>query len=115
MVFVVVVAVVANLISRLTLFKTLPRKIWVGDCYSVAAVLSRNNNNNNHGEHRIAKLSKADQSNNGSLTNSLKCYVKPMKDPMSVSPGKGNQRATRCKEKNIFLYLVWFSKFPQLD
>ena len=55
MVFVVVVAVVANLISRSYSY-TLPR-----DCYSVAAVLSRNNNNNNHGGHRIAKLSKADQ------------------------------------------------------
>ena len=63
MVFVVVVAVVANLISRSYSY-TLPRKIWVGDCYSVAAVLSRNNNNNNNGGHRIAKLCKADQSNN---------------------------------------------------
>ena len=29
----------------------------------------------------------------------LKCYVKPMKDPLDVSPGKGNQGTTRGKEK----------------
>ena len=29
----------------------------------------------------------------------LKCYVKPMKDPLGVSPSKGNQGATRGKEK----------------
>ena len=29
----------------------------------------------------------------------LKCYVKPMKDPLGVSPSKGNQRTTRGKEK----------------
>ena len=28
----------------------------------------------------------------------LKCYVKPMKDPLGVSPGKGNQGTTRGKE-----------------
>ena len=31
----------------------------------------------------------------------LKCYVKPMKDPLGVSPGKGNQGTTRGKEKII--------------
>ena len=31
----------------------------------------------------------------------LKCYVKPMKDPLGVSPNKGNQGATRGKEKNL--------------
>ena len=31
----------------------------------------------------------------------LNCYVKPMKDPLGVSPSKGNQGATRGKE--IFL------------
>ena len=29
----------------------------------------------------------------------LKCYVKPMKDPLGVSPTKGNQGTTRGKEK----------------
>ena len=29
----------------------------------------------------------------------LKCYEKPMKDPLGVSPGKGNQGTTRGKEK----------------
>ena len=29
----------------------------------------------------------------------LKCYVKPMKDPLGVSPSKGNQGTTRSKEK----------------
>ena len=32
----------------------------------------------------------------------LKCYVKPMKDPLGVSPSKGNQGTTRGKEKNYF-------------
>ena len=31
----------------------------------------------------------------------LKCYVKPMKDPLGVSPSKGNQGTTRGKE-NFF-------------
>ena len=29
----------------------------------------------------------------------LKCYVKPMEDPLGVSPSKGNQGTTRGKEK----------------
>ena len=29
----------------------------------------------------------------------LKCYMKPMKDPLGVSPSKGNQGTTRGKEK----------------
>ena len=29
----------------------------------------------------------------------LKCYVKPMKDPLDVSPSKGNQGTKRGKEK----------------
>ena len=29
----------------------------------------------------------------------LKCYVKPIKDPLGVSPSKGNQGTTRGKEK----------------
>ena len=29
----------------------------------------------------------------------LKCYEKPMKDPLGVSPSKGNQVTTRGKEK----------------
>ena len=29
----------------------------------------------------------------------LKCYEKPMKDPLGVSPSKGNQGTTRGKEK----------------
>ena len=29
----------------------------------------------------------------------LKCYVKPMKDPLGVSPSKGNEGTTRGKEK----------------
>ena len=32
----------------------------------------------------------------------LKCYVKHMKDPLGVSPSKGNQGTTRGKEKNSF-------------
>ena len=32
----------------------------------------------------------------------FKCYVKPMKDPLGVSPSKGNQGTTRGKEKIIF-------------
>ena len=35
----------------------------------------------------------------------LKCYVKPMKDPLGVSPSKGNQGTTRGKEK----ILSWVS------
>ena len=31
----------------------------------------------------------------------LKCYEKPMKDPLGVSPSKGNQGTTRGKEKII--------------
>ena len=31
----------------------------------------------------------------------FKCYMKPMKDPLDVSPGKGNQGTTRGKEKII--------------
>ena len=31
----------------------------------------------------------------------LKCYVKTMKDPLGVSPSKGNQGTTRGKEKII--------------
>ena len=31
----------------------------------------------------------------------LKFYVKPMKDPLGVSPSKGNQGTTRGKEKII--------------
>ena len=54
----------------------------------------------------------------------LKCYMKPMKDPLGVSPSKGKQGATRGKEngrsnpevvgsiptevKRFFLYLAWF-------
>ena len=29
----------------------------------------------------------------------FKCYVKPMKNPLGVSPSEGNQGATRGKEK----------------
>ena len=35
----------------------------------------------------------------------LKCYVKPMKDPLGVSPSKGKQGTTRGKE-NILLTSV---------
>ena len=35
----------------------------------------------------------------------LKCFVKPMKDPLGVSPSKGNQGTTRGKE-NILLTSV---------
>ena len=31
----------------------------------------------------------------------LKCYEKPMKDPLGVSPSKGNQGTTRGKEEII--------------
>ena len=33
----------------------------------------------------------------------LKCYVKPIKDPLGVSPSKGNQRTTRSKENSFDL------------
>ena len=33
------------------------------------------------------------------LKSKLKCYVKPMKDPLGVSPRKGNQGTIRGKEK----------------
>ena len=29
----------------------------------------------------------------------FKCYVKPMKDPLGISPSKGNQGTTQGKEK----------------
>ena len=32
----------------------------------------------------------------------LKCYVKPMKDSLGVSPSKGNQGTPQGKEKNCF-------------
>ena len=32
----------------------------------------------------------------------FKCYVKPMKDPLGVSPSKGNQGITRGKEKFFY-------------
>ena len=35
----------------------------------------------------------------------LKCYVKPIKGPLGISPGKGNRGTTRGKEK-IILTLV---------
>ena len=31
----------------------------------------------------------------------FKCYVKPMKNPLGVSPSKGNQETARGKEKII--------------
>ena len=37
----------------------------------------------------------------------LKCYVRPMKDPLGVSPSKGNQGTTRGKEK--FFWPRWES------
>ena len=36
----------------------------------------------------------------------LKCYVKPMKDPLGVSPSKGNQGATGRGKENILLTSV---------
>ena len=38
---------------------------------------------------------------NFSLKCKLKCYKNPIKDPLGVSPSKGNQRTTRGKEKII--------------
>ena len=40
--------------------------------------------------------------NGGKLKCKLKCYVKPMEDPLGVRPSKGNQGTTRGKEKNSF-------------
>ena len=37
----------------------------------------------------------------------LKCYVKPMKDPLGVSPSKGNQGTTQGKEN--FFWPRWES------
>ena len=31
----------------------------------------------------------------------LKCFVKPMKDPLGISPSKGNQGTTQGKEKSL--------------
>ena len=36
---------------------------------------------------------------NSEVTYKLKCYVKPMKDPLGVTPSKWNQGTTRGKEK----------------
>ena len=35
----------------------------------------------------------------------LKCHVKPMKNPLGVSPSKGNQGTTRGKEKILLTSL----------
>ena len=35
----------------------------------------------------------------------LKCYVKPTKDPLGISPSKGNQGTTQGKQKNILTSL----------
>ena len=34
----------------------------------------------------------------------FKCYVKPMKDPLGVSPSKGNQGTTRGNENSTHMY-----------
>ena len=36
----------------------------------------------------------------------LKCYVKPMKDTLGVSPSKGNQGTTRGKEKILLIIII---------
>ena len=41
----------------------------------------------------------------------FKCYVKPMKDPLGVSPSKGNQGATRGKEKIILTSVDWIYRY----
>ena len=41
----------------------------------------------------------------------LKCYVKPMKDPLGVSPSKGNQGTTPSKEKILLTSVGIFSFF----
>ena len=35
------------------------------------------------------------------INSELKCYVKPMKNPLGVSPSKGNQGTTRGKEFSL--------------
>ena len=41
----------------------------------------------------------------------LKCYFKPMNNPLGVSPSKGKQGTTRGKEK-IFFFASCGSLFP---
>ena len=36
------------------------------------------------------------------LKSKSKCYVKPMKDPLGVSPSKGNQGSIPTEVKRIF-------------
>ena len=46
----------------------------------------------------------------------LKCYVKPMKDPLGVSPSKGNQATKRGKEKILLTSVgirAWWESIPR--
>ena len=45
----------------------------------------------------------------------LKCYVKPMKDQLGVSPSKENQGTTKGKEKIILTSVGIESTTPGLD
>ena len=56
--------------------------------------------------------------NGGQRINSkckLKCYVKPMKDPLGVSPSKGNQGTTCGKEKLLLTSVGIEPKTSGLD
>ena len=52
---------------------------------------------------------------NRKLKCKLKCYVKPMKDPLGVSPSKGNQGTTQGKEKIILTWVGIESTTSGLD
>ena len=45
----------------------------------------------------------------------LKRYVKPMKDPLGISPSKGNQGTTRGKEKIILISVGIEPMISRLD
>ena len=60
-------------------------KVWVQ-----MNVMPRSTGNTNSGTRELTLKCK------------LKCYFKPMNNPLGVSPSKGKQGTTRGKEKNPF-------------
>ena len=60
------------------------RKVWVQ-----MNVVPRSTGNTNSGTRELTLKCK------------LKCYFKPMNNPLGVSPSKGKQGTTRGKEKNL--------------
>ena len=45
----------------------------------------------------------------------LKCYFKPMNNPLGVSPSKGKQGTTRGKEKNTLLQIFWLDNLYRIN